>query len=132
MSPQQENTSPLWIDTFHPSSYKHLVVWSSFKFQQKVDMVWNYQVKSYKHPYTDFFNLFIVTNWRLFVSKLLVLVKFPTLIWTSSTSLIKSFSFSSVKKSRSSCTFFISHLLIHKRNDNVWLAAFLKNLFWHN
>ena len=127
MSSQGKNTSPLWIDTFPPSSYKHLVVWNSFKFQQKVDTVWNYQVKSYKRPYTDFFKLFIVTNWRLCVSKLLVLVKFLTVIWASSTSLIKSFSFSSVKKSRSSCTFFISHLLIRKRNDNVvWLAAFLK------
>ena len=36
---------------------------------------------------------------------------------------------SSAKKSSRGCTFFISHLLIHRRNDNVaWLAAFLKTL----
>ena len=40
---------------------------------------------------------------------------------------------SSAKKSSRGCTFFISHLLIHRRNDNVaWLAAFLKTLFRHN
>ena len=48
----------------------------------------------------------------------LVLVKVPTPIRTSSTSLIKSFSFSSAKKSRGGCTLFISHLSIHKRNDS--------------
>ena len=57
-----EKNSPLWIDT--------IIVWSSFEFQQKVDIVWNYQVKSRKlqTPGIDFFNPFIVTNWRLCVS----------------------------------------------------------------
>ena len=39
----------------------------------------------------DFFNSFIVTNWGPFVLKLLVLVKVPTPIRTSSTSLLKVF-----------------------------------------
>ena len=43
----------------------------------------------------DFFNSFIVTNWRHCVLKLLVLVKVPTPIKTSSTSLIESFLLSS-------------------------------------
>ena len=44
-----EKNSPLWID---------------FEFQQKVDIVWNYQVKSRKlqTPGIDFFNPFIVKN----------------------------------------------------------------------
>ena len=46
VSPQRENTPPLWIDKFAPSSYKHRVVQSSFEFQQKVRTVWNYQVQS--------------------------------------------------------------------------------------
>ena len=108
--------------------------------QQKVDTVWNYQVKSYKPPGIDFFNSFIVTNWRFRVSKLLVLVKVPTPIITSGTQLIESFknrmyngmpsfvrkiSFIQAyrgrvkKKSRRGCSCFISHLPMHKRNDNV-------------
>ena len=121
VSPQRKSTPPLWIDTFAPSSYKHRVVWSSFECQQKVDIVWNYQLQSKKLQtfwHRLFFNLFIVTNWRLCVSKLLVLVKVPTPIRTSSTSLIESFSFSSAKNSRRGCTFIISHLSIHKRNCN--------------
>ena len=46
--PQRKNTLPLWIDTFVPSSYNHRLVRSSFEFQEKVDTVWNNQVKSYK------------------------------------------------------------------------------------
>ena len=45
---------------------------------------------NYGPPGTD---LFIVTNWRLCVLKLLVLVKVPTLIRTCRTSLIGKFSF---------------------------------------
>ena len=119
--PQRKNTPPLWIDTFAPSSYKHRLLWSSFEFQQKVDTVWNYQLQSKKlqtYWHKLFLNLFIVTNWRLYVLKLLVLVKVPIPIRTSSTSLIEIFSFSSATKSRRGCTFFISHLSIHKRNDN--------------
>ena len=114
--PQWKNTPPLWIDTFVPSSYKHCVVWSSFEFQQKVDTVWNYQQQSKKLQtfwHRLFFNLSIVTIWRL----LLVLIKVPTPSRTSSTSLSKNFSFSSVKKSRGGCTIFISHLPIHTSND---------------
>ena len=37
------------------------------------------------------------------------------------------------RKSRRGCTFFILHLPIYRRNDNVeWLAAFFKKLFRHN
>ena len=69
LSPRQKNTTPLWIDKFAPSSYKHHFEWSSFEFQQKADSVW-----SCKHPCIDIFNSFIVTNWRLCISKLLLLV----------------------------------------------------------
>ena len=77
VSPQRKNTPPLWIDTFAPSSYKHRVVSSSFEFQQKLGTVWNYQLQSKKlqtYWHRLFFNLFVATNWRLCVSKLLVLV----------------------------------------------------------
>ena len=37
-----------------------------------------------------------------------------------------------MQKSRRGCTFFISHLPKHRRNDNVkWLAAFFKKLSGH-
>ena len=52
--------------------------------------------KNCKPPGIDFFNSFIVTNRRHCVSKLLVLLKVPTPIKTSSTSLIESFSLSSI------------------------------------
>ena len=66
---------------------------NSFEFQQKVDPVLDYQVKSKKLQtfLHRLFNSFTVTNWRLCVSQLLVLVTFPTTIRTSSTSLIESF-----------------------------------------
>ena len=46
-------------------------------------------------PSINFLNSFILTNWRLNVSKLLVLVKVSTPIRTSSTSLVESFTLSS-------------------------------------
>ena len=51
------------------------------------------KVKRYKPPGIAFFNSFIVTNWRLFVSKLLVLVKALTPIRISNTSLMKVFDY---------------------------------------
>ena len=54
----------VWIDIFALSSYKHCVMWSSFEFQQKVDIVWNYQVNSKKLQtswHRLFFNLYFVT-----------------------------------------------------------------------
>ena len=77
VSPHRKNTPPLWIDTFAPSHYKHRVVWSRFEFQQKLGTLWNYQLQRKKLQtswHRLFFNLFIATNWRLCVSKLLVLV----------------------------------------------------------
>ena len=129
VSPQQKNTPPLWIDTFAQSSYKHCAVRSIFEFQQKVDSLWNYQVQSKKLQtswHRLIFNLFTVTNWRHCLSKLLVLVKFLPPIRTCSTSLIESFSFWSAKKSRRGCKFFISHLSIHKRNNNDNDSCFFK------
>ena len=78
--PGWKNTTPLCIDIFDPCSYKHHIVWSSFEFQQKPDTVWNYQVKRKKSepPCRDFFNLFIVTNWRLCISKLSLLNHVPS------------------------------------------------------
>ena len=84
-----KNTTPLWIDTFAPSSYKYRIVWSSFEFQQKTDTVWNYQLKK-KKLQTSLHRLFLIhsllTNSRLWISKLIVIKnnhqeQFESLIW---------------------------------------------------
>ena len=53
--------------------------------------------KRYKPPGIDFFNSVVVSNWRLCVSKLLVLVKVQTPIRTTSIPLIGRFPLSSKK-----------------------------------
>ena len=53
--------------------------------------------KSYKPPGIDFFNSVVVSNWRLCVSKLLVLVKVRTPIRTTNIPLIGRFPLSSRK-----------------------------------
>ena len=90
VSPPWKNTTTL------PTNIALCELASNSDRKQTLQKTTKWKRKKCKPPVIDFFNSFVVTNRRHCISKLLVLLKVPTPIRTSSTLLIKSFLLSSI------------------------------------